>query len=61
MSSPSPLVILCPGQGAQAVGMGKAYFEKSPESRSVFEHADKSLASFIGNALGSELSRLCFE
>ena len=61
MSSPSPLVILCPGQGAQAVGMGKAYFEKSPESRSVFEHADKILASFIGNALGSELSRLCFE
>jgi [acyl-carrier-protein] S-malonyltransferase len=41
--------------------MGKAYFEKSPESRSVFEHADKILASFIGNALGSELSRLCFE
>jgi [acyl-carrier-protein] S-malonyltransferase len=60
MSTP-PLVILCPGQGAQAVGMGKAYFEKSPESRSVFELADKILASFIGNALGSELSRLCFE
>ncbi|MBS0188237.1 MAG: ACP S-malonyltransferase [Planctomycetes bacterium] len=57
----TPLVILCPGQGAQAVGMGKAYYEKSAEARAAFEQADKVLASFIGSSLGSELSRLCFE
>ena len=28
-----PRIILCPGQGAQFVGMGKSWFEKSPEAR----------------------------
>jgi [acyl-carrier-protein] S-malonyltransferase len=50
-------IILCPGQGAQAVGMGKAWFDASPEARSVFEAADKQL----GNRLGSPLTKLCFE
>lgn len=53
----APLIILCPGQGAQAVGMAKAWFDASPESRGVFELADRVL----GNRLGSPLSRLCFE
>lgn len=53
----TPLVILCPGQGAQAVGMGKAFFEKSPEARGIFEQAD----GILGNSLGSSLSTLCFE
>lgn len=53
----TPHIILCPGQGAQAVGMGKAWYEKSPEARRVFEHADQVL----GSRLGSPLSKLCFE
>jgi [acyl-carrier-protein] S-malonyltransferase len=52
-----PLIVLCPGQGAQAVGMGKAWFDASPEARAVFELADKEL----GTRLGAPLSKLCFE
>lgn len=49
-------ILLCPGQGAQTVGMGKAWFDASPEARHVFEEADKAL----GNRLGAPLSQLCF-
>ena len=45
--------ILCPGQGAQVVGMGKDLFESSPIARDVFDRADR--------AVGFELSKLCFE
>ena len=49
-------VFLCPGQGAQAVGMGKGWFEASPAARAVFEAADRTL-SLPG---GAKLSALCF-
>jgi len=42
-----------PGQGSQAVGMGKGLFESFPESREVFQKADE--------ALGFPISKLCFE
>jgi len=42
-----------PGQGSQAVGMGKAAAEEFPEARAVFDAADR--------VLGFSLSRLCFE
>jgi [acyl-carrier-protein] S-malonyltransferase len=44
---------LFPGQGSQAVGMGKDVFEASPAARAVFEQAD--------DALGEKLSTLIFE
>lgn len=52
-------IILCPGQGAQFVGMGRAWYDRSPEARRVFEAADRA----IGDRLGGDvsLSRLCFE
>jgi [acyl-carrier-protein] S-malonyltransferase len=44
--------ILCPGQGAQAVGMGKALAETSEAARRVFELA--------GRVLGFDLAPVCF-
>ena len=49
-------IILCPGQGAQAVGMGKAWHEKSAAARAVFEEADRVLRT----SLGAKLSDICF-
>ncbi|NNE20097.1 MAG: ACP S-malonyltransferase [Myxococcales bacterium] len=42
-----------PGQGSQKVGMGRDAFEASDAARRVFEEADE--------ALGENLSQLCFE
>ncbi|QOV88343.1 ACP S-malonyltransferase [Humisphaera borealis] len=50
---PSATYILCPGQGAQVVGMGKAFFDKSAVAKSLFEQADA--------ILGFSLSGLCFD
>ncbi len=44
---------LFPGQGSQAVGMGKELAATVPAARAVFDAADA--------ALGESLSRLCFE
>ncbi len=45
--------ILCPGQGAQVVGMGKDYFESSPVAKETFETANR--------VIGFDLAKLCFE
>ncbi|HSS98448.1 MAG TPA: ACP S-malonyltransferase [Terriglobales bacterium] len=47
------IALLFPGQGSQAVGMGKELFEKYGVARQTFEEADA--------ALGYKLSQLCFE
>src|SRR5689334_19527553 len=44
--------ILCPGQGAQAVGMGKDFYERSHSSKSVFDCAN--------DVLGFDLKSICF-
>jgi [acyl-carrier-protein] S-malonyltransferase len=51
--STSNIAFLFPGQGSQAVGMGKELAEKYPAARQTFEEADA--------ALGYKLSQLCFE
>ncbi|HLB36303.1 MAG TPA: ACP S-malonyltransferase [Gemmatimonadales bacterium] len=47
------VVLLCPGQGAQRVGMGRDLAERFPEARDVFEEVDQSL--------GFPLSRLAWD
>ena len=42
-----------PGQGSQAVGMGRDLYEEFPASRAIFDEADA--------VLGYGISRLCFE
>lgn len=46
-------VVVCPGQGAQKVGMGKDLAERFPAARALFEAVD--------DALGVALSRIMWE
>src|SRR5882672_8790336 len=47
------IAFLFPGQGSQAVGMGKGFYESSPGAKAVFEEAN--------DALGFDLTKLVFE
>ena len=47
------IALLFPGQGSQAVGMGRDLAEKYPVARRTFEEADE--------ALGYKLSAVCFD
>jgi [acyl-carrier-protein] S-malonyltransferase len=53
VSTAQGVALVFPGQGSQAVGMGRAIAAAYPEAREVFERADA--------ALGFPLSRTCFE
>jgi len=50
-------IILCPGQGAQSLGMGRAWFESCPAAAQTFGAADE----ILGDSLGEKLSTLCFD
>jgi len=47
------IAFVFPGQGAQAVGMGKDAYEQSPAAKAIFDRADA--------ALGFSVSKLAFE
>lgn len=53
MTTEKKTAFLFPGQGTQAVGMGKALAEAVPAAGQVFEEADR--------VLGMRLASLCFE
>jgi [acyl-carrier-protein] S-malonyltransferase len=50
------LCILCPGQGAQAVGMGKDFYQSSQLGAAIRETFDSANA-----ILGFDLSSICFD
>jgi len=52
-NTPNRIAFLFPGQGSQAVGMGRELADNYPVARRTFEEADE--------ALGYSLSELCFE
>src|SRR2546426_600017 len=47
------IAFLFPGQGSQAVGMGRAFAESSPAAKAIYAEAN--------DALGFDLARLSFE
>src|SRR5512142_1848644 len=51
--TPGPIAFLFPGQGSQAIGMGKELAAMYPVAQQTFDEADA--------ALGFKLSQLCFE
>jgi len=48
----SGIYILCPGQGAQIVGMARDLYDASPAARAVFDQANQQI--------GFDLSAICF-
>ena len=61
MTDPRPTsrrVVLCPGQGAQFVGMGRAWLEASPEARAILARADHVLAASSDWTLPRPLSAI---
>ena len=47
------IALLFPGQGAQKVGMGKDFYERSPEARAIFDQADQILGNGLTDVIFS--------
>ncbi|MBI1785354.1 ACP S-malonyltransferase [Candidatus Sumerlaeota bacterium] len=47
------IALIFPGQGSQQPGMGKDFYDASPEARGIFDQADQ--------ILGRSITKLCFE
>src|SRR5438034_2442825 len=47
------IAFLFPGQGSQAIGMGRGFYDASPAARAIFDEAN--------DALGFDLARLAFD
>jgi len=57
------IALIFPGQGAQEVGMGKEFYETSPEARAVFDSADTvipGLSGVIFNGPAEKLTSTAF-
>lgn len=53
LQSNQPVIVLCPGQGAQHVGMAKAWLESSTVAEACFDEAER--------VTGMPLRKLCLE
>ena len=51
MGAPSNIAFTFPGQGSQAVGMGKELAEAFPEARAVFEEVDEALGQKLSDIM----------
>lgn len=51
------MFLLCPGQGAQSIGMGRVWSEANTTVRDTLSEAD----TILGNQLGQPMTKLCFE
>ena len=49
--------VLCPGQGAQALGMARSWCESSPEAAKIMKQADE----ILDGRLPRPLSEICFD
>lgn len=56
------IVLLCPGQGAQAVGMARAWYDASPKAKAVLDEADRIFAGSAASTSvgGRSLTDLAF-
>lgn len=57
MSDNQHITVLCPGQGAQAIGMARSWCEASSEAARVMEQAD----GILHGRLARPLSEICFD
>ena len=52
------MIVLCPGQGAQSVGMGRGWNDTSTAAAAIFARADKTIDL---SSLGGTLSKISFD